>query len=446
MNKNIPVLFQTLSDIEISDTRFTRVKIWLMHLDENFNGSYFDKDSVSKAIPSLSNTPIMGMIDKASSDFTDHAIEIDFDDNNNIKQTHLTVPFGVIPSENKATFEGRVGDDGVTRTYLTVEGLLWNKWEDAINILNSNNGKIGQSMEITDVDGEFRDDGFFSITDFKFDGACLLGNDVLPAMMNSTVELVSQDVVAEVIREKMGVYTRYTMQEGGDKVDKEKEIKKEEPVEEKLSKENMNSKEDKDAKGAKDSKETKDSKEKEDSKEKQDNKKSTVKDDGKADTKEEATGEPKLTPKKDIPEAEATPADPNSSDSGAKPENTVDKGVLGNIIIGKNYTQEEIDELLEIKEKYEELVEEIRVNKIYDLINSYSSELSDEEIEGLKSDANDKEYEEIEQSIFACIGRKVYTSKKEEKDPVATDYTRISVPSKEDNDEPYGGIIKKANK
>ena len=316
-------------------------------------------------------------------------------------------------------------------------------------------------MEITDIDGEFRDDGFYSITDFKFDGACLLGNDVLPAMMNSTVELVSQDVVAEVIREKMGVYTRYTMQEGGDKVDKEKEFKNEEPVEEKISKEDTDSKETKDAKGTKDSKETKDSQEDKDSKGKQDNKKSTVKDDGKADTKEEAIGEPKLTPKKSIPKAEATPADPNSSgggvtvtgkrttiSSGAKPENTAkDKGVLGSIVIGdKSYTQEDVDELLGIKKKYEELVEDIRVNKIYDLIDSYSSELSDEEIENLKSDASDKNYEEIEQSIFACIGRKIYTSKKEETAPVAKDYTKISVPSKEDNDEPYGGIIKKVNK
>lgn len=431
MKKNIPVLFQTLSDIEISDTRFTKVKIWLMHLEENFNGSYFDKEAVSKAIPSLSNTPIMGMIDKDSEDFTDHAIDIEFDDNGDYKQTHLTVPFGVIPSDNNATFEGRVGDDGVTRTYLTVEGLLWNKWEDAVNILKSNAGQVGQSMEIVDVEGEFKDDGYFSITDFKFDGACLLGNGVEPAMINSTVELASHETVAEVIREKLGVYTRYTTHKGGNKVeDKTKEFE-----EQKNAKKNSED----------------------------------TKDNGKVDSKEDAKTEPKQEPKKEIPDAEAKKnkdkkAEPKkdipepevksdkddkgkeeSNDEGKVEADDKEKGVLSQIIISdKVYTKEDVEKLLEIEKSYNELLTEMNEAAIDDLIKTYAQDLSDDEVEELKELTKGKEYDEAELSVFAYIGRKAYASKKKEDTPKVTEYAKVNVSNKESNDEPYGGIIKKA--
>ena len=43
---SIPVLFEKIKDVKSDDKRFTKVKIWLMHLGESFNGSYFDKDVV----------------------------------------------------------------------------------------------------------------------------------------------------------------------------------------------------------------------------------------------------------------------------------------------------------------------------------------------------------------------------------------------------------------
>ncbi|MCD3328207.1 hypothetical protein G8V02_15305, partial [Clostridium botulinum D/C] len=77
VNKKIPVIFQKLDqyESEYSDIRFLKVKIWLMHLGENFNGSYFSKEVVENAIPSLSNTPILTYIETNSSgeeDFSDH--------------------------------------------------------------------------------------------------------------------------------------------------------------------------------------------------------------------------------------------------------------------------------------------------------------------------------------------------------------------------------------
>ena len=50
---SFPVTFEKVEDIESADGRFTKVRIWLMHLGENFNGSIFEKDVVDNAISTL---------------------------------------------------------------------------------------------------------------------------------------------------------------------------------------------------------------------------------------------------------------------------------------------------------------------------------------------------------------------------------------------------------
>ena len=75
VEKFIPLIFQKVQDYEANDTRFTKVKIWLMHLHENLNGSYFSKEVVTEAIPTLANTPILAFIEENSDgeiDFSDH--------------------------------------------------------------------------------------------------------------------------------------------------------------------------------------------------------------------------------------------------------------------------------------------------------------------------------------------------------------------------------------
>lgn len=190
INKKIPIIFQRLNQYEVEDTRFIKVKIWLMHLGENLNGSYFAKEVVENAIPSLSNTPILAYIEQNSEgeeDFSDHR-SILIVKNGEIQYKYLGQAIGVIPESNNAQFEMRLCDDGIEREFLTVEGLIWTKWDEPIEILNKQNVK-SQSMELAeDYAGEFKEDNLFHFTDFKFFGACALGNDVEPAMVNSTIE------------------------------------------------------------------------------------------------------------------------------------------------------------------------------------------------------------------------------------------------------------------
>lgn len=416
-----------------------------MHLNENFNGSYFTEESVTQAIPTLANTPIMGLIDKESNDFSDHGVELEINvDNGEITEKHLSVPYGVIPSENNAQFEERVGDDGITRKYLTVEGLLWNKWEDAVNLLNNGKPK-GQSMEITEVEGQFNEDDYFNITKFKFDGACILGDDVLPAMINSTIETKFSNEVTNVIKEKLSVYTMYT--EGGKEVPKKKDEEKvakgvtaqseggEDTGNEELPKNEENPKgeepKDKPDEGGKNPEEPKEPE--------QPSKPEPEKPEEKEKGKNVDLGNSGII----ISDEDKKPVEnkkaPNHTELGDK------EGVLGQIVVGdKIYTQEDIEQLVEIQEKYEAVLREQHIEEAKEQINKFADLLTEEQITGLSKDLEGKDIEDLTKEIYAFVGMNSINKLPKEDDKEKTaQFTKVGVTVKSESDDPYGNIIRK---
>jgi hypothetical protein len=237
VNTHIPVMFQKIKSFESEDTRFLKVKIWLMHIGENLNGSYFSKEVVEEAIDSLKNTPILAYIEDNSNDekdFSDHRMVLVKEDGQ-FKIKYIGQAIGTIPESNNAQFEMRLCDDGIEREFLTVEGLVWQKWDDPIDIFSRDIIK-NQSMELhDDYKGEWKKDKLFHFTSFKFFGACALSSDVLPAMQNATIEAqFSYDKMFEEIQGKIEEFKQFSLQnqtpitkeidinalqEGGNKVD-----------------------------------------------------------------------------------------------------------------------------------------------------------------------------------------------------------------------------------
>ena len=188
---SFPVAFEKVEEVETTDNRFTKVKVWLMHLGENLNGSSFEKSVVDKAIPTLQYIPIMGFIEMNEDnekDFSDHRYVITKDDKG-VRRKYLGTPYGVIKSsdDNNAHYEERLCEDGETRTFLVTEGVIWNVLEDGADIFHRDLVK-SQSMELYEesIDGYEDEDGIFHFTDFSFRAACVLGDDVTPAMTGST--------------------------------------------------------------------------------------------------------------------------------------------------------------------------------------------------------------------------------------------------------------------
>ncbi|QSF43278.1 hypothetical protein [Paenibacillus tianjinensis] len=221
---SIPISFstQTLENIE-EDTRFTRIKIWLCHTGLNLNNSDFSEQSISDAIPSLEGIPILGFISKTKfneTDFNGHEQKLIIEEDG-IKIEYMGHSYGHIPHDNNAKFENKLCEDGVERKFLTVEGILYNKFSNCIEILNRDLYK-NQSMELSpeSIKGEFGDDGIFHFESFKFDGACILGDNVTPAMRGSIIEKVD---VANFSKSSIDLIAEYnnlfSKDKGGTKLD-----------------------------------------------------------------------------------------------------------------------------------------------------------------------------------------------------------------------------------
>lgn len=207
-NFNIPIQFEQMKNV--LDDRFIKVKVWIAHTGENRNNSIFSKEVLESMIPSLSNIPILGYIavnEENEKDFLGHEERLVVEDNK-FKLKYFGHAYGLIPSDNNAHFEYRYGEDGVEREYLVCDGLIWNKFQDVGMIFDRDNGYKNQSMELqsSSVKGYLNDEGVFVFTQAKFEGACLLGEDVTPAMVSSTIEKFSvtdriQNELSEMLTE-----------------------------------------------------------------------------------------------------------------------------------------------------------------------------------------------------------------------------------------------------
>lgn len=419
ISNSVPMSTQLLEKYEIpeKDIRFTKVKIWLMHTGLNENGSVFTKEVVNKAIPTLANTPIMGAITSdyfGDKDFKGHESAIEVSEDGEVKFVNKTIPFGVIPEFNNAKWETRLGDDMIEREYLTVEGLLWNKWDDAIDIIYGKHGVTGQSMELSEDYSGIVNGDTFEFTHFQFYGACLLGDNVEPAMNNSTVEIKFAKNTKEFIEDKVNLFTKLTFnKEGGnDQVSNKEETNFEEVKEEAVSAEVTEE----------------EKQEPEVEKEAPKRKRATRKkkeEPAVEEEKEEVAAE-------EQPVVEKITVEEQSIDDVAKirEEKRKEQEELPNpvdliTVAGEGYSVQDIENLIaernEFQVKYETLAKEVHEEKVEALFNKYSKALSSEEISELKEKAQNFSVEELETQICAVIGKNTFSNKnfsKEEKQEV----------------------------
>jgi hypothetical protein len=191
-----------------------------MHLGENENGSVFSKEVVDDALPTLQYIPIVGFISEDSlgeKDFSDHRYIITKDEKG-VRRKYIGSAYGVILSsaDNNAHYEERDCEDGITRTFVVCEGVLWNMFEDSSEIMNRDLIKP-HSMELADGDlgtyeGYEDENGLFHFTKFSFRAACILGDDYTPAMTGSTVEVMftMTDFVKSLQSELNNKFTAFT--------------------------------------------------------------------------------------------------------------------------------------------------------------------------------------------------------------------------------------------
>lgn len=227
---SLPIQFEQV--VNVLDDRFMRVKVWIAHTGENRNACIFSKEVLESMIPSLANIPILGYIavnEDDEIDFAGHEERLVVEDGK-FKLKYFGRAYGMIPAEHNAHFETRYGEDGVEREYLVCDGLIWRKFPEVEEIFDRDSGYKSQSMELqhSSVEGYKNDEGLFVFTNAKFEGACLLGENVTPAMVSSTIERFSvtdsiQNDLSEMLTE-FNTYFSTTEEKGDETVPTENEI------------------------------------------------------------------------------------------------------------------------------------------------------------------------------------------------------------------------------
>lgn len=213
MNQRYPVSFIKKGEYESSDFRFIDVSIDVMHTGANLNKTSFTKDAINKAVPTIRNTPILGYVvdelDEEDKDFKGHEHELRIT-NKDVKYVYAGQAYGVIPESCNPRWIVKDDGTGIEREYLRVDGLIWTKFSDPVDIF-TRDGTKNHSVELTDMAcGPADKNGNVPVGSFKFDGCCILSTtdpSIKPAMTGScvTANFSVEDITAQ-IRDRLYEY------------------------------------------------------------------------------------------------------------------------------------------------------------------------------------------------------------------------------------------------
>lgn len=213
MKERYPISFTKKNEYSNSDFRFIDVSIDVMHTGPNRNKTSFTKDVISKAIPSICNTPILGYVvdelDEEDKDFKGHEHELRITDKD-VKYVYAGQAYGVIPESCNPRWIVKDDGNGTEREYLRVDGLIWTKFNDPVDIF-TRDGTKNHSVELTDMAcGPADKNGDVPVGSFLFDGCCILSTTdpkIQPAMTGScvTANFSVEDITSQ-IRERLYEY------------------------------------------------------------------------------------------------------------------------------------------------------------------------------------------------------------------------------------------------
>lgn len=223
MNQRYPVSFVKKGEYESSDFRFIDVSIDVMHTGANLNKTSFTKDAINKAVPTIRNTPILGYVvdelDEEDKDFKGHEHELRITDKD-VKYVYAGQAYGVIPESCNPRWIVKDDGTGIEREYLRVDGLIWTKFSDPVDIF-TRDGTKNHSVELTDMAcGPADKNGNVPVGSFKFDGCCILSTtdpSIKPAMTGScvTANFSVEDITAQIrdrLYEYQAIQQNYTAQ------------------------------------------------------------------------------------------------------------------------------------------------------------------------------------------------------------------------------------------
>lgn len=165
MNKNI-LEFSVVIDgkLEKFNDVLSKARARVFYKEFNRNGGYITDEFAEKLLSTIPYVPVKGIYSSADGDYTDHGQSRD-----------LGRIYGIVPAEPNVTWEDHLDEDGVVRTYATVDVLLFTAiYKEAEEIINKS-----LSMELYRPTLKGRWEIIDGVQCFKYEEGCFLGLQIL---------------------------------------------------------------------------------------------------------------------------------------------------------------------------------------------------------------------------------------------------------------------------
>lgn len=199
MQKAHVICNASISPIKPLNSELTLAKCRVMALGKNRNLSYFSKEAVESALPTLANIPVVGHVysdEDGKLRLGGHDAEI-VSEEGTYKFRSVCVPWGCVPENHNAHFEEVEEQDGTKATYLVADIILWNRFEDVFKTFYSDEVYANQSMEInvSSYAPYAEDKNYTDIQGYEFSALCMLNrgdseddpNNVTPCFPSSDI-------------------------------------------------------------------------------------------------------------------------------------------------------------------------------------------------------------------------------------------------------------------
>ena len=169
----------TFEVVDNSKNGLLPVKLQACHTGLNRNNSSISAETMTAALPSFSNRPILGYIhqlEDGTFDFYSHNMEIveDEHEKDGVRLDYLETPVGIIPESCNAHL---AYDESKEKTYVEVDGYVFEEYSKASDIIREKGvSKVSVELAIEDMSFNAKE-GFLSINSFYFMGVTILGRD-----------------------------------------------------------------------------------------------------------------------------------------------------------------------------------------------------------------------------------------------------------------------------
>ena len=411
-----------LQNVEKGHTNrsFKTATLRLLAVDVVANKTKYSKESILKALPTLRNIPIVGLL--KGDDFGSHEAQMVLDEEVGLKTVYNTVPFGLIPESANFWFE-TANVNGKEQKFLCVDVLLWKRQKE-VNVL-AKRKQFNTSMEVTILSGNKDRTGVLHIDDFYFTAVCVLGNHIAPAFKGAQIQTYSEDTdVQDKINQMM---MEFAEQLGGETMSVEETILTPEeqdvqaPVVEEVETPTEETPEETPVVEEPETPEAGEGEYQEETPVVEEPE-ATEPEVEEPKTEGESTEE---TPETDTPVAEEAPA-PTLEETYETLK--VEHQGLVDSLMAKNQEMTDLQTAYEtLKADYEDLkafkdevLAERRREAEEQLFNKFKDLEETPEFDQLKSTAKDYSIEELETQLYALMGRKFYAEQKPATKPTVT--------------------------